>query len=184
LTNNNQLEKLRIHWYESSPFPNLNTLTNLKKLRIIECSTLTLDDFQCFNSMSQLKKLVIENTPLPPELNFISPLVQLENLSIADMDAAKIEKMPPLNSLSSLKHLSIKNCSKLEDLSFLIFTPQVESLTIELFDAEQLSQLTHLKKLKNLEMINSFIDAEYSHSDLSTFIKENFKKLKTFKIIS
>jgi len=170
---NNQLEELEISSYKRNPFPNLNSLKNLKKLELKEC--LSLIHFQYFTSMSQLKILVIDRTPFPSEPNFIGSLVHLENLQILGIN---VRKIPFLYSLINLKYLSVIDCKELIDFSFLSSAPYIESLAIEVFYPDQILHLTELRNLKNLEITD-----EYSSiSNLSILEKENFKKLEKFRI--
>ena len=173
---NNQLEKLKILLYktEPEPFLNLNSLKNLKFLSLVECSS--FNNFECFFSMSQLKTLIIKDTPLPPEPDFIANLVHLENLQISN---ANILKIPSLELLENLKYLLIERCIEIKDFSFLKSTPKIESLIIEIWRADQNSYLASLKNLKNLKIIDGF-----GRFDLSIFLKkENFEKLEKFELM-
>jgi len=180
----NQLEELKINDYKESPFPNLNSLKNLKKLTLIQCSS--LDNFQCFNSMPQLKGLIIENTPFPSEPYFIASLVHLENL---ELHGVKISRIPFSDLLEKLKNLSILSCPKLRDFSFLLFTPQIKSLNIELCHLDQVPYLTRLRNLKDLTITETIIDEiDENDEDIKTtisnllFSEGNFKRLEKFEI--
>jgi len=164
---NNQLEELEISSYKRNPFPNLNSLKNLKKLEFARCSS--FNDFKCFNTMSQLEFFFIERTPFPSEPNFISSLVHLKSLQIL---GTNIKKMPSLDALKNLKHLLIMECKELNDFSFLSPESLIESLTIKAPNFFQLSHLIHLRNLKNLELI-----ACQGISNLLILEKENFKDL-------
>ncbi|XP_044511488.1 putative disease resistance protein RGA4 [Mangifera indica] len=104
------LKSLTIRWSkELTSLPELQNLTSLDSLEIIECDSLATlpEDIQ---TLSSLRTLSIENcnslTSLPHNLQF---LTSLEHLTI--MYCPKLTSLPEdLQHLFSLKSLSILNC--------------------------------------------------------------------------
>lgn len=116
-----KLERLTFRGVKMNNLDLINSLKNLKQLRLLFGSYKNLD---AIANVKSIKTLEISRTRQIPNYDFLKSMDNLNSLYFEGM--SKMEKLPDLNGLTNLKRIQIDNNSRLTDITNINQLPNLE----------------------------------------------------------
>lgn len=116
-----KLERLTFRGIKMNNLDLINSLENLKQLRLSFGSYKNLD---AISNVKSIKTLEISRTRQISNFDFLKSMENLNSLYFEGM--SKMEKLPDLRGLTNLKRIQIENNSKLTDITNINQLPNLE----------------------------------------------------------
>ena len=133
---------------EMGDVKNLQSLSNLKKLRTIELYTSGISDISCLSELHFITRLVLGGN----EIEDLSPFASLKKLKELRLNGNRISDLTPLRGLKNIKTLSL--CyNQIHDIS-----PLSELVSLEkiYFGENKIQNISALSNCENLRVIEIF----------------------------
>ncbi len=154
----------------------LEPLRYLKRLQILQCSSIALQSIEPIKELVYLQELNIDNSSVT-DLSPIKSMVNLDVLSVG----ANVKTADIISKLVNLKHLYISGCKQIPDLSKLK-SLQILSISeneLAIVDATyRISDLDFLRDLTSLQ----FLDLDNTSYKGSLAMLNSFQNLKAITL--
>ncbi len=146
-----ELEKFpNLKSLEMGDIKNLQSLSNLKKLRTIELYTSGIRDISCLSELHSITCLALGGN----EIEDLSPLVGLKNLKKLSLNANRINDLTPLSGLKNIKILSLYN-NQISDILPLSELVSLEKIYLGENKIQDISALSNCKNLQTIEIFGN-----------------------------
>ena len=154
----------------------LEPLRYLKRLQILQCSSIALQSIEPIKELVYLQELNIDHSSVTD----LSPLKSMVNLDVLSV-GANVKTADVISQLVNLKHLYINGCKQIPDLSKLK-SLQILSISeneLAIVDAKyRVTDLHFLKDLKSLQ----FLDLDNTSYKGSLALLNSFQNLKAITL--
>ena len=155
---------------------NLEPLRYLKKLQVLQCSSVALQSIEPIKGLGDLQELNIDNSSVT-DLSPLKTLVNLEVLSVGD----EVETATVISQLINLKALFIKGCKQIPDLSNLTRLKKLSIGENELSVIDGNYRITSIGFLKNLSALE-FLDLDNTSFKGSLNVTNTLQNLKAITL--
>jgi len=154
----------------------LEPLRYLRRLQILQCSSIALQSIEPINELVYLQELNIDNSSVTD----LSPLKKMVNLDVLSI-GVKVNNATVISKLVNLKALYISGCKQPPDLSNLkdLNKLSISENELAIIDATyRINSIEFLKGLKNLE----FLDLSNTSYKESLALLNSFQNLKAITL--
>ena len=155
---------------------NLEPLRYLKRLQILQCSSIALQSIEPIKELVYLQELNIDNSSVT-DLSPLKNMVYLNVLSVG----SKIKTAAIISQLVNLKHLYISGCKQIPDLSKLksLKILSISENELAIVDAKyRITELHFLRDVTNLQ----FLDLDNTSYKGSLALLNSFQNLKAITL--
>ena len=135
---------------EMGDIKNMQSLSNLKKLRTVELYSHGISDISCLSELRFITHLTLGGN----EIKDLSPLANLKKLKDVRLNGNRICDLTPLNGLKNIKILSLHD-NKIRDISPLSELVSLEKLYLGENKIKDISALSNCKNLREIELFGN-----------------------------